>query len=937
MLLGLLAMCATTASAQMAIGDEFMDANYIYRVTKVPAGATRGDAEITAVLAGANPVSAEGVLTLPGQVTTSAYGTDYNFNVRGTSNAYAPTGALQYFGTTNGTTTTFGAEFTGKVSATSVVIPKEWTLIRKGTFDGFTNMKSISFEANSLVNSIENGAFATTQINTFDFSNCIRLTSLQNGIFVEYPGAKNSYIKTIKLPAKSTVLKEINTAFMNLTKLNKIENLENSAIQSVVANAFDGDVCLTELTLPGTVQTIAAYAFENSGIATLTIDVTSITQIGDGINNVYGAGTYVDQDGNTVKNVETLKKLVLTGDLGGVVTTGAFKDCKKLETFDLSGLAFVSGGQFATSSFENCVKIASVSFKAINDTPGFGYTIDANAFKDCTILATVEIGSINSAQAIGYKAFGEKLKTVKIGTIKAGALAIASGAFVYDNVKGTSLNLAMGDGEYLSSDDALTRILDYQAFDFSNVNKLAAAGWNRTDYPNIHIGKIRSVGGVFSAGTITGKNIYELNFDGEIAANGIDACPIELVASLQLNKLNFNGKIGTGGIASGAFANLPKVMTLNFAGELVEDAIAAGAFDLLLAGSKINYTCATITDEYVNPFVQTAFDVSTPATFASARDIEIEVTNAVLKSNFQGNFDGSGINIADGEFDIYRVKFYAAPIIVPVENNFTVYRNDNDKKVAWGRINFFTDAMSSTLGAGTQFNVQRVQTIDGKKTKLTLYATYTDEDDALNASTIYMVPLKVKDGYYNIDGTMDNEVIIAKLEKSEDFTIADIKVPVDPTGYTPADESLWPGLHNSELYIAANIMTNQQLVDGNAFDWYGAVDIYRGGTTIVEDLYIMSNPAKYKGFRIDKTEITAENNAYINTGWYYMLLKKYEGAPAAANVVWMDDSQATGIFGITEKKTVVEDGAIYTLQGVRVSATQKGQIYIMNGKKFIAK
>lgn len=935
MLLGLLAMCATTASAQMTLGDEFMDANYIYKVTKVPAGATRGDAEITAVLAGANPVSAEGVLTLPGQVTTSAYGTDYNFNVRGTSNAYAPTGALQYFGTTNGTTTTFGAEFTGKVTATSVVIPKEWTLIRKGTFDGFTNMKSISFEANSLVNSIENGAFATTQINTFDFSNCIRLTSLQNGIFVEAAGAKNSYIKTIKLPAKSTVLKDISTAFMNLTKLTTIENLENSAIQSVVAGAFQNDVCLESLTLPGTVQTIDGSAFVNSGIATLTIDVTSITSIGNGTGaNIYGYGTYKDKNGATVNNQSTLKKLVLTGDLGGVVENFAFDGCDKLATLDLSGLTFVSGGQFASNSFRNCVLIEKVSFKAINDTPTFGFTIDANAFVGCTSLATVEIGSINSAQAIGYKAFGENLKTVKIGTIKAGALAIAGGAFVYDNVKGTSLNLAMDDGEYLSSDDASTRILDYQAFDFSNVNKTAATGWNRTDYPNIHIGKIRSVGGVFTAGTITGKNIYELNFDGEIAANGIDACPIELVASLQLDKLNFNGKIGTGGIASGAFANLPKVMTLNFAGELVEDAIAAGAFDLLLAGSKINYTCATITDEYVNPFVQTAFDASTPATFASARDIEIEVTNAVLKSNFQGNFDGSGIAIADGEFDIYRVKFYAAPIIVPVENNFTVYRNDNDKKVAWGRINFFTDAMSSTLPAGTQFNVQRVQTIDGKKTKLTLYATYTDEDDALNASTIYMVPLKVKNGYYNIDGTADDEVIIAKLEKSEDFTIADIKVPVDPTGYVGADESLWPGLTNTTLDIAQNIMTNQQLIDDNAQNAGTPISIY---TPYKKDLYIMSNPAKYKGFRIDKTEITAENNAYINTGWYFMLLKHYEGAPAAANVVWMDDSEATGIFGITEKKTVVEDGAIYTLQGVRVSATQKGKIYIMNGKKFIAK
>ena len=101
----------------------------------------------------------------------------------------------------------------------------------------------------------------------------------------------------------------------------------------------------------------------------------------------------------------------------------------------------------------------------------------------------------------------------------------------------------------------------------------------------------------------------------------------------------------------------------------------------------------------------------------------------------------------------------------------------------------------------------------------------------------------------------------------------------------------------------------------------------------------MSDPSKSNGFRISKAAIekkTDGTGAHINTGWYYMLLKKYEGAPAAARVVWMDDAEATAIYGVKEVKPVV-DGAIYTLQGVRVSAPVKGQIYIQNGKKFIAR
>ena len=57
----------------------------------------------------------------------------------------------------------------------------------------------------------------------------------------------------------------------------------------------------------------------------------------------------------------------------------------------------------------------------------------------------------------------------------------------------------------------------------------------------------------------------------------------------------------------------------------------------------------------------------------------------------------------------------------------------------------------------------------------------------------------------------------------------------------------------------------------------------------------------------------------------------------------MDDASDSEITGILEVKhdaaqeNAVKNNAIYTLQGVRVNTLQKGQLYIMNGKKFIAK
>ena len=935
MLLGLLAMGSTTAFAQRNVGELFPEGNFIYEVTKVQ-GSLPGEVKVVAVRDGKNPVTA-GSLELKGYLETTVFEDVYKFNV-----TTLGAGALQNTGkTTDGTTLTITGEFAGKATATTVVIPKQFKVIPSNAFEGFTNITSISFEEGSLVEDIQNNAFTTTQISKFDFSPCSKLAALNDEVFVE-AGKMNSFVTEITLPENSTLLKDIQGAFKNLPNLTKITNLEKSSITQIITEAFANDVKLTSLTLPGTVKTIAAEAFKGSGIATLTIDVTSLQSIGDGVENVYGNGNLTYVGYTTKKNRETLTKLTLKGNLGGVVMTNAFLGCTNLATLDLSELSFISKGQFATSAFEGCTKIAAVSIKAINDTPAAGYTIDADAFKGCTKLASVTIGSINSAQAIGAKAFGNALKDVKIGTIKAGAESITTQAFVYKNVSGTTLNIAQGAGEFVSSDDATTVVIANNAFDFSGVT---GAGISSMVYPTIKIGEIKSKGAAFGAGALRGNNIKAITFTGEIAPNGLNNMIIEdnsgAVTALTLNTLTFQGKIGAAGIATNAFANLPKVMTINFAGELVEGAIDAGAFELLKANSRVNYTCTTIADKTVNPFDKNAFDATTPATAATTRDIYITVSDAELKAYFQ---DAAVGLTTDGQFDIYRVDFYVAPVVITPDWTFVAYRNDNEKNVAWARYEFGSKALNSTVAAGSDLSIQRVQTgIDGGTIKVTLYGTYTDEDDFDKKSTIYMVPLKAQGGYYFIPGA-NTETIIAKVEKKNaDFTVQDVKVKV--TNTTGAS-SIWAGLTNTELHIAQNMMTNQQLIDGNAVDGSTPVDIFRGAAAgveanIAEDLYIMTDPAKYNGFRVDKNEIK-KGGAYINTGWYYMLLKKYSNGPTyAPYVVWMDDASESEITGILQvknnvKANAVKDNAIYTLQGVRVNATEKGRIYIQNGKKFIA-
>ena len=367
----------------------------------------------------------------------------------------------------------------------------------------------------------------------------------------------------------------------------------------------------------------------------------------------------------------------------------------------------------------------------------------------------------------------------------------------------------------------------------------------------------------------------------------------------------------------------------------------------------------------MNPFNKEVFKAGSDKN--TLRIIDLTIANEALKAIFQGP---TGLTTGEA-FDVYLVNY--KPF---VDLSFLVYpdivstaKHTASPRTAWARWELgarVDAAVTGSLAANTNLVIKRVQKVDEtNNAKITIYGTYTDEDDALNASTIYMMPLKVTNGYYHIPGANKTTLIVKVENNGADFTETSYKVKVNQAGYDDYDaskNSIWTGLENKELYVASNIMTNQQLVDKQATDaanatdatgvygYYHAlrtktgddtsIDIYRGGTEIAEDLYIMSDPSKNKGFRIDKNEISSTNNAYINAGWYYMLLKKYEGATAAARVLWLDDAtegEITGILNVKhDAKNAVKSDAIYNLQGIRVNGTQKG-IYIMNGKKYVVK
>ncbi len=969
MLLSLLGLISTNVFAQDLTANKYFPyGDFIYKVITAydPATETPGTVSIEAIRTGKNPVNAEGKLNLVGSIDATILEEPFKATV-----LYVTAGALQQYATATLGATAFTTgtikPFDHIVDAKSIVIPKEYTTVQTGTFAGYTNVTSITFEAGSQLATVQSHAFTTTQTKVFDFSPCAKLYILPDEAFVE-TGLTNTYITTVTLPDHSADTAPVTPftlgmSLKSLPSLTTINNLDKCNVRTIVADAFNGDASLESLVIPATVQTIQDNAFQASGIKYLTVNVDALTTFGNGTNSVYGT------------TPEVLETLTLKGVLNTAVAVNAFNGCVNLVDLNLDEMTFqpktatINGaGQFAANSFDGCISLKAVVLPTLQGSAN--PVIAANAFQGCTALKEVTIKAIKSTNGgVGAAAFGNALKTVKIGTIDAGNAAVAAGAFVFGDVKDATLEIAQEDGEYLKSSAA--SLIGAGAFDFSAV--AASVDREDDDYPTIKIGEIKS-GNIFADGALQGDMIQSIEFTGALAANAIvpTTDPIILdnsgaaVTNLEVKTLIFKGNIAAGaiganafaglpkvkeitfdgviaaaGIAADAFANLTQVVTLTFNGELKPGAIAAGAFTNLVDDSEIYYTKTGITYT-LNPFDKTAFK----ATNVTPRKLKLVVTDAALAAKYADAVSGLG---SDGTFDIYNVIFEAAAV---VSGNLDVYVNANGKTQAWAR-----EAITATA-AGKYMTITRVQDIDGVgEVKVTLYGTYTDEDPFAKQSTVYMVPLKAIGGVYYIGG-VNTETLIAKVEKTDgsaftaDFQIPEVELTTaeaeaaQMVGVGQSESSIWAGLQNTKLHIAGTIMTNQQLNDGTAVNTPGDADPV--GTTlktwidnttkteICRDLYFMSDPSKGKGFNIKKMPVTTTNGSYINAGWYYMLLAKFND-DAEARVIWLgEDENVTAILGVKKNVKSVDNDAVYTLQGVRVDEIQKGHVYIKNGKKFIA-
>ena len=160
----------------------------------------------------------------------------------------------------------------------NAVIPSGITKINKYAFEGYTNLQSVTFAADSLLQSIGEGAFQDcTSLASIEIPDSV--TSIDWGAF---EGCTS--LASIEIPSGVTSIGS--STFRDCTNLQSVTFAADSLLQSIGNYAFEGCTSLVNIEIPSGVTSIGNYVF-NSCTSLASIEIpSSVTSIGE--NAFYG-------------------------------------------------------------------------------------------------------------------------------------------------------------------------------------------------------------------------------------------------------------------------------------------------------------------------------------------------------------------------------------------------------------------------------------------------------------------------------------------------------------------------------------------------------------------------------------------------------------------------------------------------------------------------
>ena len=140
--------------------------------------------------------------------------------------------------------------------------------------------------------------------------------------------------------------------------------------------------------------------------------------------------------------------------------------------------------------------------------------------------------------------------------------------------------------------------------------------------------------------------------------------------------------------------------------------------------------------------------------------------------------------------------------------------------------------------------------------------------------------------------------------------------------------------------VAIETTTDLQPTVSKSFDLKSATDIYYLGGVYEKT----TTPGNWYALNLDGQFQLMGSGVYLRPFRIYMTIEPRTDNPYATSananakmdIVVLGDDEPTGIGSLTPALSQGE-GAIYNLNGQRVTSITSGHIYIMNGKKYIAK
>lgn len=386
-------------------------------------------------------------------------------------------------------------------------------LLKKVTFP--TTMKTIGGFSNTGIKEIAFAEGATPEaISDYAFLNCDSLSTITLPNSIKSLGTGAFYdcdtLKTVKLPTGITKIAK--QAFYHCGFLQSITIPQS--VTEIGAEAFAACSKLTAISLPSALTTIGIASFHSTGLTSITLpegmttiepgtfgksklksiklskslkQITSNNEsynLGSLPNEYYDFRKYINMyrdDSGAFQNCKELESIDLNGAVLTILGSYTFNECDKLRSIDLSSTKLE---EIPTSAFYSCDSLRAITFPSTVKTIGqqaFYYNLSLeslkmpaaltsiynNAFNKCKKIRSIDLSATSLTKIESWFSNVDSLRTVKLPST---VIEIGESAFAGSPIEEINFPASLTTiGNYAFSGNRL-KTVDLSATQFTTIN-----------------------------------------------------------------------------------------------------------------------------------------------------------------------------------------------------------------------------------------------------------------------------------------------------------------------------------------------------------------------------------------------------------------------------------------------------------------------------------